>query len=220
MSDTLIREIAEQIFRGEILFNWRFYLLTLAVLVVGTTASTFIVSYIRKRAETYATKADLDQLVRQLRATTEAAEEVKTAIAHSDWTTREWKTLRRVKLEELVTTLYAVKQWLDKDMNVRFFNEPKDSEASPLWKLELISYLYFPELVVETLAFRLVYWNYTQWIIEVQQKLVAASTDIAKRLAIFDAARPEMEAHYKKLIDATGAIELKAPALMKEIVGV
>jgi hypothetical protein len=29
-----------------------------------------------------------------------------------------------------------------------------------------------------------------------------------------------MEAHYKKLIDATGAIELKAPALMKEIVGV
>lgn len=220
MSDILIREIAEQVFREEILLNWRFYLLVLAMLLVGTTASTFVASYIRKRAETYATKADLEQLVQQLRATTEAAEEVKTAIAHSDWTTREWKTLRRVKLEELIAAVYAVRQWLDKDMNVRFFNEPKDSDASPIWKLELISRLYFPELFIEITALNQVYWTYTAWMLGIQQQLLSTGTDLAKRQGVFDAAMPEMKAYHQKLVAATTAIELKAPAIMKEIVGV
>ena len=220
MSDILIREIAEQVIREEILLNWLFYLLVLAMLLVGTTASTFVASYIRKRAETYATKADLEQLVQQLRATTEAAEEVKTAIAHSDWTTREWKTLRRVKLEELIAAVYAVRQWLDKDMNVRFFNEPKDSDASPIWKLELISRLYFPELFIEINALNQVYWTYTAWMLDVQQQLLSTGNDLAKRQGVFDASMPEVKVYHQKLVDATTAIELKAPAIMKEIVGV
>jgi hypothetical protein len=220
MSDTLIRDIAEQIFREEIIFNWRFYVLTFAVLLVSTTASAFITSYIRKRAETYATKADLEQLIEQLRETTEAAEEIKTAIAYSDWTTREWKTLRRVKLEELVTAAYAARQWLDKDMHARFLNEPKDSDASPIWRMEVISNLYFPELIVETHALHLAYYDYATCILDVHTKLSIAGTDIAKREAVWDAAMPELKAQHQKLRDSTAALGLRAPAVMKEIVGV
>ncbi|PKO25268.1 MAG: hypothetical protein CVU35_04970 [Betaproteobacteria bacterium HGW-Betaproteobacteria-8] len=159
MSETLIREIAEQILREEILLNWQFYLLVLAMMLIGTIASTFLASYIRKRAESYATKADLEQLILQLRATTEAAEEIKTAISHSDWSIREWKTLRRVKLEELVESVYAVRPWLKKEINACIFDDPMDSEEnSPMWKIELISHLYFPELTGEINTLKQTYW--------------------------------------------------------------
>lgn len=220
MSDTLIREIAEQIFREEILLNGYFYLLMFAVLLVGTIASTFITSYIRKRAETYATKADLEQLVQQLRATTKAAEEIKTAVAYSDWATREWKTLRRVKLEELVAAVYAVKDWLDKDMNVRFFKERRESDTTPTWKLELISKLYFPELSKETYALMHVYYTYTSWLIDVEQEISAAGLDLNKRKAVIAATGPEFKTHHTNLLESVTAIELKAPMVMKEIVGV
>jgi hypothetical protein len=219
MSDTLIREIAEQIFREEILFNWHFYLLMLAVLLIGTTGATFITTYLRKRAETYATKADLQQLIQQLRATTTAAEQIKTTIAHVDWTTKEWKTLRRIKLEELVTTVYAVSHWLEKTRGVCLFNRAEDSDVSPIWKLELIARLYFPELASESAALKQVYYGYNIWMLGAQQKLTAAGPDMQKRQACFDEFMVEIVPHQTMLLAATTAIELRAPMIMKEIVG-
>ena len=170
MTPTLIREIAETVVREQLLENWKFYLLLLAITLVATVGSAFLTNYIRKRAETYASKADLLELVRQLEATTKAAEEVKTAISHADWSTREWKSLRRTKLEELLTTVYDVRHWLDVDMNVRFFNEKKTEAKSPIWKLEVVSRLYFPELHEETRELSLVYTQYTHWMLSIQEQ--------------------------------------------------
>ncbi|MGH9958293.1 MAG: hypothetical protein ACREBC_14365 [Pyrinomonadaceae bacterium] len=220
MSEAIIREIAEQIIREQLLQNWIFYLVLLALLLVSSIASAFMASYIRKRAETYATKADLAELLTQLRATTEAAEQVKTAIAHTDWTTKEWKTLRRVKLEELVGTVYALRVWLDKEMNIRFFEKNAESEVCPVWKLELISNLYFAELNIEIRTLILVHWRYDAWMFDVKRRLLAAGNNLGERQAIFDSVSSEMEPHREHLIAAIAAIEAKAPAVMKEIVGV
>jgi hypothetical protein len=220
MSKDLVREIAEQIFREQILSNWRFYALLLAVWLLGTVTSAFIVSYIRKRAETYATKADLSELLQQLRATTTAAEEVKSAISHSDWSTREWKTLRKIKLEELLTTVYEVRQWFDKDVDGLFFNEPRTGEKSPIWKLKVISNLYFPELSDEALNLEAVYYHYIKWTLDVQRQLLSAKENAPKRRSIIDAMAPDVQAHSQYLLDATLAIEQKAPKLMQEIMGV
>lgn len=110
MSEALIREITHQIIREQLLQNWEFYLVLIAAFAVASVVSAFIGSYIRKRGETYATKADLNELLTQLRATTKAAEEVKTVIAHTDWVMKEWKTIRRTKLEELFSSVYALRE--------------------------------------------------------------------------------------------------------------
>lgn len=113
MSEELIRELAQQIVSDGLLNNWMFWTLLLAVSFVGAVASAFVTTYIRKRGETYATKADLAELVAQLRTTTQAAEEVRIAIAHADWSSKEWKVLRRVKLEELLDAVHSTQDWLE-----------------------------------------------------------------------------------------------------------
>lgn len=220
MSEAVIREIARQIIQEQLLQNWIFYSVLLALLLVSSVASGFIASYIRKRGETYATKADLAELVAQLRATTEAAEQVKTAIAHTDWSVKEWKTLRRVKLEELVENVYALRLWLDKERSARIYCGKENESPNPVWKLELVSRLYFPELHDEIQSLTLIYHEYDLSMLNIQQELSGAELDIEKRRSILDAARTEILAHQKKLLATISGIEAKAPAIMKEIVSV
>ena len=219
MTETLLRELVEQIFREQLLLNWRFYALLVAVSLVAAFSSAFLVAYVRKRAETYATKADLSELIEQLRVTTDAAEQVKAAIAHADWSNREWKTLRRIKLEEIFSAAYDVRHWLDQDMDARFFNGNKPSEKSPIWRLELISRLYFPELTSETQKLGLVHYQYTQWMINIQSNLLQCGNDLVKRQAVFDGMKADLKGHHQALLDAISGMEKKVPVVMKEIVG-
>lgn len=206
--------------REQLLESWKFYVLLLAITLISTVASALLSSYVRKRAETYASKADLSELVRQLETTTQAAEAVKAAISHADWSVREWQSLRRTKLEELLTTVYDVRHWLDVDMNVRFFNEAKTERKSPIWKLEVVSRLYFPELRVETQQLSLVYTQYMHWMLGVQEKLFQAANDMAERRAVHQGARNGLNVHHVALLQAISQIEEKAPQLLKVIAGV
>jgi hypothetical protein len=220
MSEAIIREIARQIVQEQLLQNWLFYSLLLALLLVGSVISGFITSYIRKRGETYATRADLAELVTQLRATTEAAEQVKTAIAHNDWTIKEWKTLRRIKLEELVENVYALRLWLDKERSARIYGGKENESPNPVWKLELVSRLYFPELQDEIQALAHVYHEYDLTMIGIQQKLSSAGENLAERGVIFDSARTDILKHQKKLLSTIAEIEGKAPVIMNDIVSI
>lgn len=89
MSESLIREIANEILREGLIQNWRTYAVLIALFVVSGAVNAFVENYLRKRAETFATKADFDELLRQLRANTEVAESVKSVIAKTDWVERE-----------------------------------------------------------------------------------------------------------------------------------
>jgi hypothetical protein len=218
MTEELIREIARQIVQEQLLYNWAFYLVLLALLFLSH-GLTFVVSYFRKRGETYATKADLEELIAQLRATTTAAEEVKTAIAHSDWTTKEWKTLRRVKLEELLGAVYAVEGWLDDERSIRLFNRSKDSKPFPFWKVNMIAGLYFPELCDEIKVLSGAYYRYNIWLLDVQGRMMAAGNYSAKA-EIQKAVMGEITPYQKDLLQAVSEIQRKGPAIMKEIVGV
>ena len=144
MSEALIRQIANEILRESLVENWLTYAILAALLLVSGAVSAFGANYLRKRAETYATKADFDELLGQLRATTEAAESVRSAIAKADWAEREWQTLRKVKLEELLTAMHSATHHLDVEQSARFFDEGIPPEASPIWKVEALSSLYFP----------------------------------------------------------------------------
>lgn len=220
--EDLIREISQQIVQEQLLHNGIFYLVLLALLFLSSVTTAFVGSYIQKRGETYATKADFEQLISQLRATTTAAEEVRTEIAHSDWTNKEWKTLRRVKLEELLGAVYAVQYWLDKELSGRLYNynQSRESELSPFWKVDIIASLYFPDLCDEVKVLSEAYHCYNIWVLQSQGRLLEAGNDSARRTAVFEAVSQEIKPHHEKLLQSISEIQRKAPAIMKEIVGI
>lgn len=220
MTETLVREIANEVLLDGLLKNWWTYFVLVSLLAVSGAASAYVSSYLRKRAETFATKADFDELLRQMRATTEAAESVKSAIAKNDWTEREWRTLRRVKLEELMASVHAAIHWLDREIDARLFAEAMPSDASPIWKVEILPELYFPELQSEVSVFNLTFSQYRSWIIDVQAELSSAGKDLAKRQVIFSSKLPEMREMRPKLLLSVSSLASSASKLMKEVAGV
>ena len=220
MTETLAREIASEILRDGLVQNWWTYAVLIALVVLSGAVSAFVSNYLRKRAETYATKADFEELLRQLRATTEAAESVKSVIAKNDWAEREWRTLRRIKLEELMTAMHSATHWLDQEIDARFFDEPMPSDASPIWKVEVLPNLYFPELLPEANAFQYMFSQYRSWVIEVHAELSRWGQDVAKRQAVFDAQLPKMKEMRPKLLQSVGALTNSASKLMKVVAGV
>lgn len=108
MNETLIREIADSIIRTQLLENWQLYAILGCLVFLTSVAGNWVGSYIKKRAETYATKADLQEVLEQIRATTNATEQVRVSVSHADWVSKEWKTIRRLKLEELLLTVYSL----------------------------------------------------------------------------------------------------------------
>ena len=57
MTDVLSREIAAKIVQEGLLGNWRFYGILLSLLVIGAVINAFLIRYIGKRADIYATSS-------------------------------------------------------------------------------------------------------------------------------------------------------------------
>src|SRR6266568_1404061 len=152
MTETLTRELVLQIVQQGLIENWRFYAILLSLLFLSTAAGVFLVKYLGKRAEVYATRSDLHEVLRQLKATTELTEQVKVAVSHADWLAREWKAIRRSKLEELVESAISLTQWLDHQRSVSFFQVEQKNPAPPADRVDMLTSLYFPELEVESAA--------------------------------------------------------------------
>ena len=191
MQEQLIREIALQIVREQFFENWMLYALVAALALLSSVAGAFLVNYVRKRAETYATKADLDEVLRQIRKTTEVTEEVRTSISHADWVTREWKSIRRTKLEELLEQTYATEHWLDQQRGMWMFQKEDKSLPSPADKVSQLTTLYFPELAEESRLLALAQREAFSWIIDTAQKSLAAGNDITARQAVYTNSLPE-----------------------------
>lgn len=220
MSESLIREIANEVLRDGLAQNWWTYAVLVALVAVSGVVSAFVTTYLRRRAEAFATKADFDELLRQVRASTEASESVKSAIAKSDWAEREWRTLRRIKLEELLTAMHEAMHRLDKEMDARFFNEPMPSDFSPIWKIEVLSTLYFPEIQSESNAFSLEFSKYQSWVVNVHADLYAAQQDAVRRRLVFDKRFPEMKEMRPRLLASAQLLTQSASKLMKVVTGV
>lgn len=98
LSELVIKQISQQIVNEQILYNYKYYLVIFSILFLASSISNWLAAYVRKRGENFATKADFENLLNQIKAQTKTTEEVKAAINHKDWMSKEWKTLRRIKL--------------------------------------------------------------------------------------------------------------------------
>ncbi|AOS83296.1 hypothetical protein BIU88_03545 [Chlorobaculum limnaeum] len=152
MPDSLTHNIANDIIQGKISYNINFYIIFFLISLSATAAFSFFSGLFQKKGEQTATKADLNNLVKQIEATTKAQEEIKTSIAHLDWSQREWKKLRITKLEELTTSLYKYRNEISllykklSNDKIDIKNKKQIVNNPPRWNGIVIATLFFPEL--------------------------------------------------------------------------
>ena len=245
----MISKIANEIVNETILLNWRFYVLLVSITFVATCISSYVFPYIAARGKALATKADFNLLLTQLQITTATTETIKRSITHNDWALKEFKLLKRNKLEELLITLYDIEQWINDQTNNVLFRGANDKSASPIKKLNLIGLLYFTELEAEIVNFEKCYRAYNLLLLSEGKKLktleheenkIKLELDYASKYnqkivddlflklkevgnktnEIVDKATNDYIALYKDQLAAVLAIEKKAGMLMQEYIKV
>jgi|WetSurMetagenome_2_1015567.scaffolds.fasta_scaffold140177_2 hypothetical protein len=219
MQNDLIREIANAIVSESLLKNWHFWIMMLLISVVSTAIGGFLLSYSKRRGEALATKADLADILRQLEQTTRVSEEVKANVSHSNWVQREWLSIRRLKLEELLSTAYALDQWLELQKQRWVFGETSAGDETPPQKLRSIGTLYFPEMKDETQGVWQAFVNCQLFILKVGRPAAIAKLqlNVVAQKAALEAFSQGWSEHYVPTRSALAALEKRAAQLMQEI---
>lgn len=217
----LIREITEAIVREQIILNWRFYALIGGLCFLASVAGHWLASYLKRRGETFATKADMQEILRQLSETTRVTEEVRSVISQADWAAREWRTTRRLKLEELLSSAYSLDQWLDLQRSKWVYDEAVTADEAPMERMKLLAMLYFPELQAEATAVWIAHQNAFTFILGIGKRTHASRN--TKDVNAHQIALNEFAEGWKPLYQsariAIAALESKASKLMAEVAG-
>jgi hypothetical protein len=152
MPDQAILDVAKQI-ADKTFFEqgWHFGVASLFT-IVATAGAAYLGAYSKKRGETYALHADFTELSRQLRLNTETTELIRLSLSHDDWTRKEWMALRRTKLEELMTEIYAAEIWREGLTNSIFDLEADTNLPVSINRMKMLGHLYFEELAPQVNA--------------------------------------------------------------------
>ena len=235
MTTEQIAELAKQIQSGVVWAQWSLYLLMGALVCVALYFRSRLSSYASKTGEIAAITGQFEELTRQLKTNTETVEKVKAEIAHEDWTTREWKTIRRLKLEELLKAVLELKEWEEQQRQILIFGSKINAGNSPKPNLELIQLLYFPELEKEIGS--LCQCHYDLYMLTSKFGLNLISETNRQEIALVNSDRNEFEKGaqacvgirfeyvsehqpiYTRALEAKSTLENKARELLRDIVG-
>lgn len=217
MDQETIKLIADQISDQTILTSWKTWGLQFALWMVGTFGAAFAAAYLAKRGEHRAIKADFEELKNQLKENTFTVKAIETEFSHADWTAREWKTIRRIKLEELMQTLNEVADRTSPWMMLAMQRELEVNNA-PLDQLQMIARLYLPELSITT-------QDVDQATRKFYASCRAAQTEIIKAAALSEGAailckvrvQKELLECYRELQHAVAKLRTEAPPLMLRV---
>jgi hypothetical protein len=145
MDQEAIQKLAAEIVRN--MPNYPLWLLAIqvALTLVAAAAGAFLGEYFKTRGRNFATKADFEILLEQLHKNTQLVETIKSEVAQRDWVLREWVTLRRVKLEELIAKNADCDAYLDR-VRENAIDGERFSEVRPDADMHTLMILYFPEL--------------------------------------------------------------------------
>lgn len=130
MSPEQIKSIVEAARNDGLAFPWWAYLLVLFLAFCGS----YFGSYAKRKAENLATKEDFDELLSQVKKTTEETEKIKTDISRVSWVDQQRWTLKRELYMELLDSLYSEKEAIFKLSDEEKRPVPNDSEFLVLRK--------------------------------------------------------------------------------------
>ncbi|MES9887781.1 MAG: hypothetical protein ABW140_13305 [Candidatus Sedimenticola sp. 6PFRAG1] len=170
MNEELITQIALQIVNEEILQNGYFYLILMAVMLVATTASSFLTSNLSKRGENYATKQDFEGILGQLKQSTKATEQIRQQITAEFSHEQERRILLRSKLEEVIELTYDLELWMSRARSGALVGEAFEYRESPLHKAEMLLLLYFDNSLNDFSAIKETSHKLLEWMLELSRE--------------------------------------------------
>jgi hypothetical protein len=81
---------------------------------IGAGIGSYLTAYLKRKGENLATHEDIEKLVNQVRATTEATENIRTALTGTLWESQErWKMKSEMYLSFVRNLRFCEKYWLD-----------------------------------------------------------------------------------------------------------
>lgn len=143
MSEEAIVKLVMAILDKSFINNYKFYLLLGAIVFVSGSLSSFVISYMKQRGKSYATKADFDKIVEQLRKTTTLTENIRSDIAAEFLEKNSLRHLTREKIESIIDQTYKLELWLEQARSNAFQGKTPDNNDSPLAKIEMYQSIYF-----------------------------------------------------------------------------
>mgnify|MGYP000049861911 CR=1 FL=1 len=149
----LIRQLIEAELNSALLLQFTIWVFATSIAVI---LGQWLSGYAKRKGETHATKEDIETIIHHLSKTTETVERVKQSISQADWIKREWKTLKRIKLEELTTSMVELsdhQQALSEALVYETGTVP--SHVDHFAKISMLCEVYFPEFKGAVLKFRL-----------------------------------------------------------------
>jgi hypothetical protein len=212
-----IKAIADQLADQTILTGWRTWSIQFALWLIGTGFVTFLAAYWTKRGENKAIRADFEMLKTQLADNTR----VITEIAHEDWNSREWKTIRRQKLEELSKNLNLL---LNETQAQAWDGLTKGQ--SPLYaaqsfrEIQMLCNLYFPELRAVSHALEASYFEQHDWLVKAVPSLHDHTPRDQLKASIGNAFDLWVDEKSKNLQTVMAQMRFETAKLMQEIVGI
>lgn len=191
--------------------------------------------------------SQLDKIVDEQKLLTKATEEIKIELSHADWSRKEYLTLKRTKLEDLVLAIEAVAFDLRKIcnslLNLEVEFEPADYPFAS--KVQMLASLYFPEVTDKSDEFQAAYstlvisvvdnhhklWRINQELtyINMQMKLHEKNIDLSESTVNIDKLvgqqtlkQEELTAASKELTDKimilyTACLDLRVQLLRKSL---
>jgi hypothetical protein len=141
MEPGLIKKITKQIVQYLPTYSWASLAVQVLLTIVAAGLGAFLSEYLKTRGQHLATKADFDSLQAQLRANTELVETVKAEVNQKDLIKREWRNLRCLKLEQLLTKLHDCEDYLNQLMHDTIDRKVLPAR-NPLGELTTIANLY------------------------------------------------------------------------------
>lgn len=210
---------------------WFWIVLALAALVC-TYVGSWLAAYATRRGQTLATKADFNQLLMQAGETAREVEQIKSRISIGEWTEKEYKSLRRTKLEQVALAAHDVPDWLAGEFHrivhkSTVTEEAPDQEASPIRVVYVMSCLYFPELRDHVNRLQNVHNSFIVWLRTWRGSLIDSAREhgnletwpLSKvRSDAVSAVGQEYEGHFVSALRAVRELQDATDALMAQTV--
>jgi len=218
MDAAIASETAKQAIENQVFFNGKFYFVFMILVFSAACAGSFFGEFFRGRIKAFAVKTGFVITPSRHQNVSETAERNKGQGPTEDWALKEFKTLRRYKLEELLTALFEIDYWLNKERDALIFRTAANTDPSPINTIHLISSLYFPELLAEAKAVVGAYRDHMDWIIGMQEKLqsIKKETEHTDMLLNYN---KQYQDNGQPLSRAIKALEDKARSVMKNVIG-
>lgn len=130
------------------------FILGLVIWAVVAAVGAYVGTWMAKRAEADIADRRYERISEQLKRTTLGVEEIRAAVAHEEWTEREWKGIRIKNLEQFMSyVLETMASHVQFSYDLRMAKEDQRLDPSSAINARTLQHLFYPELAHSLDAF-------------------------------------------------------------------